>query len=76
MWVMRGFKFHFSLFLSQRWSFESVGVINLLLIWPCCREICLLYRFSLLIESGWVFFVFYREGHGLAEKLLLTIFIF
>ena len=38
----------------------------------------LLYRFSLLIGSDWVLFVcfFYREGHGLAEKLLLIVFIF
>ena len=32
--------------------------------------------FSLLIWSDWVFFVFYRGGHGLAKKLLLIIFIF
>ena len=38
----------------------------------CCREICLSYRFSLLIESDWVFFVFYRESH----RLFLIIFIF
>ena len=37
---------------------------------------CLLYRFSLLIGSNWVFFVFNREDHGLAEKLLLIIIIF
>ena len=47
-----------SLSLSQSWSFESVGVVCLLLIWLCCREICLLYRFSLPIGSNWVFFVF------------------
>ena len=51
------------------------GVVCLLLIWLRCREICLLYRFYLLVRSKWVFFVFYREGHGLAEKLLLIIFI-
>ena len=50
--------------------------VCLLLICARCREICLLYRFSLLIGSDWVFFVFYREGHGLAEKLFLIIFIF
>ena len=33
---------------------------------PRCREICLLYRFSLLIGS-----IFFREGHEMAEKLLL-----
>ena len=43
---------------------------------PRCREICLLYRFSLLIRSDWVFFVFYCGGHGLAEKLLSIISIF
>ena len=36
----------------------------------------LLYCFSLLIRSNWVFFVFYGEGHRLAQKLLLIIFIF
>ena len=61
---------------SLRWSSGQQTVVCLLLIWPCCREICLLYRFSLLIGSNWVFFVFYRESHGLAEKLLLIIFIF
>ena len=60
--------------LSQSWSFKFVGVVCLLLIWPRCWEICLLYRFSLLVGSIWVFFVFYSEGYGLAEKLLLIIF--
>ena len=32
--------------------------------------------FFFLIGSDWVFFVSYREGHGLPEKLLLIIFIF
>ena len=64
-----------SLSLSQSRSFESVGVVCLLLICFCCQEICLLYRFSLLTGSNWVFFVFYSEGHGLAKKLLLNIFI-
>ena len=42
-----------------------------------CREICLWYRFFVsLIGSDWDFFVFFHEGHGLAEKLLLLIFIF
>ena len=27
-------------------------------------------------EENWVFFVFYREGHGLAEKLLLIVLFF
>ena len=47
------------------------SVVCLLLIWPHSRYICFL-RFSLLIE----FLFFYREGYGLAEKLLLIIFIF
>ena len=58
------------------WSSSLRTVVCLLLICPCCRETCLLYRFFLLIGSNWVFFVFYREGLGLAEKLLLIIFIF
>ena len=40
------------------------------------REICLLHHFSHLIWSNWVFFVFYRIGHRMAEKSLLIIFIF
>ena len=39
------------------------------------KKIVFYIIFSLLIGSDWVFFVFYREGHGLAEKLLLIIFI-
>ena len=61
--------------LSQSWS-SSLLVVCLLFIWLRCQEIWLLYRFSLLIGSKWVFFVFYREDHGLAEKLLLIILIF
>ena len=74
---------------SLSWSPGLQTVVCLLLIWPRCREICLLYRFSLLIGSIFFFlcffvFVFlgffsaffYREGHGLAENLLLLIFIF
>ena len=76
MWVMHGFEFHLYLYLSLSWSPESVCVICLLLIWAPCRDFYLLYRFSLLIGSDWVFFVFYREGHGLAKKLLMIIFIF
>ena len=63
----------FSLSFSE---LESVSVVCLLLIWLCCWDICFLYRFSLLIKSNWIFLLFYREGHGLAEKLLLIIFIF
>ena len=80
MWVMRGFEFRLcfsvSLSLSLSLSSESVSVVCFLLISVRCREICLLYRFYLLVGSDWVFFVFYREGHGLSEKLLLIIFIF
>ena len=62
-----------SLSLSLSWSSGPWTVVCLLLILARCREISLLYRFSLLTGSDWVFFVFYREGHGLAEKLpLLT----
>ena len=64
--------FEFRLYFSFSWSSGPRAVVCLLLIWPFCREICLLYRFSLLIESDF----FYREGHGLAEKFLLIIFIF
>ena len=63
-----------SVCLSVSWSFGLRTVGCLLLIWLRCREICLLYRFSLLIGSDWVFFVFYREGHGLAEKNTLFLF--
>ena len=65
-----------SLSLSLNWSSGLQTAVCLLLIRVRWQEICLLHRFSLLIGSDWVFFVFYREGHGLAEKLLLTIFIF
>ena len=64
-----------SVSLSFSWSSGLRIVVCLLLIFPRCREISFLYRFSFLIRSNWVFFVFYREGHGLAEKLLLIIFI-
>ena len=63
-------------FLSLSWSSGLRTVVCLLLIWPRCREICLLYHFSLLVGSDWVFFVIYHEGHRLAEKLLLISFIF
>ena len=56
--------------LSPSWSSGPRTIVCFLLIWPHCREICLLYRFSLLIGSDWVFFIFYRG------KLLLIIFIF
>ena len=65
-----------SLSLSLRVRVLVCGVICLHLIWLCCREICLPYRFSHLIESNWVFFVFYREVYELVEKLILIIFIF
>ena len=70
MWVIHGFKFC-----------HSFSELEFLVCWlsfdlRCCREMCLLYRFSLLIGSIWIFFVFYYEGHRLAEKLLLLIFIF
>ena len=68
---MRGFE---SRPLSQSWSFESVGVVCLLLSWSRCREICLLCRFSLLIGSNWAFFIYYYEGQVLTEKLLLLFF--
>ena len=64
------------LFLSLSWSSGLRTVACLLLIWHRCREICLLYCFSLLIGSDWVFFVFHREGNGLAEKLLFIILFF
>ena len=65
-----------SISLSFNWSSGPRTVVCLLLTYARRREICLLYRFSLLIGSHWVFFVFYREVHGLAEKLLLIVFIF
>ena len=65
-----------SLSLSLSWSSGLRTVVGLLSVKPCCWEICLLYRFSLLIRSDWVFFVFYRKGDGLAGKFLLIIFIF
>ena len=65
-----------SISFSLNWSSGPRTVDCLLLICVRCREICLLYRFSLLIGSDWVFFVFYREGYGLIEKLPLIIFIF
>ena len=46
-----------SVYLSLSWSSESVGVVCLLLISARCRKICLLYRFSFLIESDGVFLV-------------------
>ena len=64
-----------SLSLSQCWS-SSLLVVCLLFDLLRSREIRILHRFSLLIGSNWVFFVFNRKGHGLAEKLLLIIFIF
>ena len=64
------------------WSFASVSLSLSVGVLGCgpssaffwsasCREICLLYRISLMIGSDWVFFVF----HGLSEKLLLIIII-
>ena len=47
-----------SLSLSEL-EFLVCRVVCLLLIWPRCQEICLLYRFPLLIGSNWVFFVFF-----------------
>ena len=75
MWVMLGFEFHLCLSLIQLefWSADCLlPSFDLLSCW----EIGLLYHFSLLIRSDWIFFVFYHEGHRLAEKLLLIIFIF
>ena len=43
---------------------------------PCCREICLLYRFSLLIGSDWVFGVFYCKVYGLAKNYFELFFFF
>ena len=63
-----------SLSLSLGWSSGLWTAVCFHLIRPRCREICLLYRFSLLIRSSWVFF--FRDGHGLSEKLLLIIFYF
>ena len=68
--------FGFCLCLSLSLSSGLQTVVCLPFDLPCCREICLSYCFSLLIRPDWVFFVFYLEGHGLAEKLLLIIFIF
>ena len=58
-------------------EFWSVGVVCFLLILLRCREICFFIAFlsSVRIKLGFLCF-FYREGHGLAEKLLLIIFIF
>ena len=65
-----------SLSFSLRTGVSSLLVSSAFFWSVRCQKICLLCRFSLLIGSNWVFFVFYREGHGLAEKLLLIIFIF
>ena len=74
MWVMRGFEFRpSSLSLGVR---VLVCVVCLLLICSAVEKFVFYIVFSLLIGSNWVFFVFYREDHGLAEKLLLIIFIF
>ena len=57
-----------------------VGVSSLLVssafFWtaPLSRNLSFIAFFS-SDRINWVFFVFYREGHGLAEKLLLIIFI-
>ena len=48
-----------SLSLSLSRSSGLWTVVCLLSIWPRCREICLLYHFSLLIGSNWVFFGFF-----------------
>ena len=64
-----------SLSLSLSWSSDLRTVICLLLICPCCGEICLLNHFSLLIRLGFLW-VFFHKDERLAEKLLLIIFIF
>ena len=69
-WVVESLSFSLSLSLSL-----LVGVLSSAFFWsPRCREICLLYRFSLLIVSNWVFFVlfFFRIG----RKITLTYFYF
>ena len=80
MWEMRGFEFRLCLSVCLSLSLSlSVGVLvcgpssAFFFICACCREICLLYCFSLLIGSDWVFFAFffffYREGHEFADPM-------
>ena len=65
-----------SVCLSLNWNSRLQTVLCLLLICPAIEKFVFYIVFSILIGSDWVFFAFYREGHGLAEKLLLVIFIF
>ena len=65
-----------SLSLSPRVRVVVSEVVHLLLIWPHCREICLLYRFSLLIESNWVFFVFLPRRSRFVRKITFNYFYF
>ena len=78
MWVMRGFEFRLSLSLSLSLRLKVLvwGVVCLLLIFSTVGKFIFYIIFSLLVGSNWVFFVFYREGNRLAEKLLLIICIF
>ena len=43
---------------------------------PRCREICLLYRFSLLIGSNWVFFAFLPRRSRIGRKITFNYFYF
>ena len=58
---MYGFKFHLS--LSQNWS-------------SGLRVSFTFFLSGSTVKKFFFFLFFYREGHGLAEKLLLIIFIF
>ena len=59
-----------SLSLSQSWSSAFF------LIFPRCWEICLLYRFSLLIGPNWVFFFFSPPWLRIDQKITFDYFYF
>ena len=65
-----------SVCLSLSWSSGPWTVVCLLLICAHDREICLLYRFSPLIGSDWVFFVFLPRRSRIDQKIIFNYFHF